>query len=81
MDHATASEHLTDYLTGYGRNNRQRLAEVAAYPDWQARAKAEIDRRMSRLIEALPDDLVAAIAAGEVELAEVAKSMMEGDVR
>lgn len=81
MDRATATEHLTDYLTGYSRHDRQRLTEVANYPDWQTRAQAELDRRMSRLIEALPDDLVAAIATGDVDLADVVKEMMEGTAK
>lgn len=76
MDRATASQHLTDYLAGYGRGRPDKLTEVVTYPAWQTRAQEELDRRMTRLMETLPDDLVAAVAAGEVDLAEVARGIM-----
>jgi hypothetical protein len=76
MDTATATQHLTDYLSGYGRANKAGLAEVAAYPAWQARAQAELERRMTRLMETLPDGLVASIAAGKVDLTQVARSLL-----
>jgi hypothetical protein len=77
MDRATATEHLTDYLTGYGHHDRQRLTEVANYPDWKTRAKAELDRRMTQLIETLPSELVTAIATGEVDMGEVAEQLLK----
>lgn len=76
MDHTAATQHLTDYLAGFGHGAPERLAEVAAYPAWQARAQAELDRRMTRLMETLPDELVAALAAGEVDMATVARGLL-----
>ncbi len=79
MDRANVTQHLTDYLAGYGRSNRHNLAEVAGYADWQARAQGELERRMTRLMETLPDYLVAAIAAGEVDLADVARGLLAAE--
>jgi hypothetical protein len=62
-------QSLTDYLTGYLRNNPARRERLLEFSDWQRMARRELDRRSARFLEALPDDLIGAIAQGEVDLA------------
>ncbi len=71
-----AKATLTNLLTGYGRGDPARLEQLATYPNWQARAAAEMERRAAAFLEGLDTDTVAAIAAGEVDLAEVAKDVL-----
>jgi hypothetical protein len=70
-------QSLTDYLTGYTRNNPAARAHIINYPDWQRTARLELDRRAARLLEGLPDEEVRAIAEGEISLPELVRSLLD----
>ena len=65
-------QSLTGYLTGYIGQEPARREQVRSFPDWPDRARRELDRRSARLLEALPDDALRAIARGEVDLVDLA---------
>lgn len=68
-------EGLRAYLTGYGRNNRDALTLIAGYGQWPKAAQREIERRVTSILESLPDVEVAAIASGEVNLRKLARQV------
>ena len=63
---------LTDYLTGYVGKDPTRREELRNFPGWPDMARRELERRNARFLEALPNDLLQAIAQGEVDLAGLA---------
>lgn len=65
-------QSLTNYLTGYIGKEAARKEQVRGFPGWPDIARRELDRRNARLLEALPDDELRAIARGEVDLADLA---------
>ena len=65
-------QSLTGYLTGYIGQEPARREQVRSVPDWPDKARRELDRRSARLLEALPDDELRAIARGEVDLVDLA---------
>ncbi|PQA82727.1 hypothetical protein C5F52_14200 [Limnohabitans sp. TS-CS-82] len=69
-------QHLTDYLTGYGRADQGKLMAVASYSDWQRMAQHELDRRAARLLELFGEDELQAIASGQVSLPKLASQLM-----
>jgi hypothetical protein len=70
-------QFLTDYLTGYVRHDPARREQVRNFPDWPGLARRELDRRGARLLEALSDDALDAIARGEVDLAGLAEKISD----
>ena len=72
------AESLLHYLTGYGRGRPAELQRLASVSDWQARARAELDRRANAMIETLDNDVLAAIAAGDVDVARLAEQAAAG---
>ena len=66
---------LTDYLSGFVRNRPANRALLLHYQDWQRMAKQELDRRSCRLLELLPDDVLRAIAQGDIDMAKLAGSL------
>lgn len=74
MDH-TDEQQLLDYLRGYARSHPANLHQLREYMHWPAMARAERDRRASRLLGVLPDDLLHAIAEGELDVNVVARRL------
>ena len=72
---ATTQECITDYVTGFVRNNPEGLAHLATYPDWQAAAAAELKSRATCFIANLTDAELAAVANGDVSINETAKAL------
>jgi len=68
-------KNLTDYLSGFVRNSPANRTLLIHYPDWQRMAQQELDRRSSRLLERLPDDVLRAIAQGDIDLALLAGNL------
>jgi hypothetical protein len=62
-------QSLSDYLKGYLRNDPSRRKELLDFSDWPRMACLELDRRGVQLLETLPDNVLHAIARGEVDLA------------
>ncbi|MDR0578697.1 MAG: hypothetical protein LBI87_14495 [Candidatus Accumulibacter sp.] len=65
-------QSLTAYLTGYLHHDPARREQLPDCSDWPCMARRELDRRSARFLEALPDDLLGAIAQGEVDLTGLA---------
>lgn len=67
---------LLAYLQGYGRTNRTGLAAIVAYGAWPVLAAREIEQRMARFLESLPQEEVQAIAQSEINLNELASQVL-----
>ena len=72
---STLKDCLTDYITGFARNNPNGLAHLASYPDWQSAAAYELKSRITRFMANLPDDELAAVANGSIDINQIAKSL------
>jgi hypothetical protein len=68
-------QSLTEHLTGYLRHAPARREALRHFPGWPDMARREVDRRTARFLEVLPDDLLQAIARGEVDLARLAREI------
>lgn len=60
------SNHLRDYLTGYLRQG-DKAALLAEMSNWRIVARQEVQRRQYGLINSLDDDIVQALATGELD--------------
>lgn len=63
---------LRHYLSGYLQGQPHRRRFVQDYPAWATAAQAELDRRAMQFLSILPETELQAIAAGRVDLAELA---------
>lgn len=70
-----AQQRVQDYMTGFSRNNQDRLDHLAKYPRWQQVAEDELQRRATRFLACFSDADLIAVASGEVDIAEMAKGM------
>ncbi len=64
------------FLSGYVQGCPEHLDQVLRYPYWQETAKAEVERRILRLMESFDLETVAAIAEGRVDVLAVAKQLV-----
>ena len=64
------AEQLKDYLRGMKRANRAKLAQLTIYADWHGASRRELERRATQVLEMLPDDILTALAAGEIQMRE-----------
>jgi hypothetical protein len=71
-----AQQSVTDYMTGFGRNNEKALQHLATYPDWKRVAYDEMPRRASSFVRNLTDDDLIAISKGEVDIGQIAKEII-----
>lgn len=76
MRHRIDLSGLSSYLRGYGRNNHDGLVTIAEYRSWPALARREVDRRMERILESLPEIEVIAIANSQIDLNELASEVL-----
>jgi hypothetical protein len=67
---------LLHFLSGYVQGCPEHLDQVLRYPHWQERAKAEVERRIIRLMESFDLETVVAIAEGRVDVLAVAKQLV-----
>jgi len=63
---------LKALLTGYCQRDPKALRRLADCIYWPSQAQLEIHRRTTRLLEILPTEDLAAIAAGEVNIVALA---------
>jgi hypothetical protein len=61
-------ECIHHHLTGIGRTNPLRLAEVANYDGWARLARIELERRRSQTLIGLTDSELEEIASGLIYL-------------
>jgi len=69
------SEHIKDYLRGYGRPDGKRLSPLVSYDAWRFAASVEIMARCTRILSLLDDESLALIAHGEISLAALASDV------
>lgn len=65
-------EGLYHYLVGHFSVNPNRVGEIMAYPHWREKAAQELERRHTRLLEALDGETLHALAEGKIDMARVA---------
>ncbi|MEH6413920.1 hypothetical protein [Pseudomonas sp. CGJS7] len=74
MQHKT--QQLKDYLNGMKRNNRLALEKLDTIGNWPELIRREVERRAIHAIEILPDDLIMAIAKGEVNIQRAIREVL-----
>lgn len=67
MSHPVDSTPLADILRGYAHADPASLAALQQLDNWPDIARREIERRATRIIEALDDETLRAIAEGTVD--------------
>ncbi len=68
MSYATELECIHHHLTGLGRTNPLRLADVANYSGWARLARIELERRKAQTLTGFTDAELTAIAGGQIHL-------------
>lgn len=68
---SSTAENITDYLSGFVRNNPAGKELVETYPDWARLAQNELDRRAAKLLEVFGAEELQAIASGRVSLPDL----------
>jgi hypothetical protein len=66
-------EAVLDFLRGYGRSNTAALEGLAVLPNWRGIAQAELERRATSIVQALDDETLRAIAAGELDFNQLCR--------
>lgn len=59
---------LKDYLGGMKMGAPSALAQLTVLKDWTEVAQREIERRATFFLQKLPDDVVCAIAEGQIDV-------------
>ena len=70
-------EDIYHFLVGCFRANPDRIQAVLNYPDWPLRAKEELDRRLTRMLETFRDEIIQALADGTVNMRDIAARAAE----
>lgn len=74
----TMKQEVSEVLGGYAKANPADLAKLRECSDWPALAKWEQTRRAARLLELFDDQIVAAIASGEIDLQALCQEAAAG---
>jgi len=69
---AEIENRICDYLRGYGRNDLSALESLAQFGMWGVVAQCELLARASRFIKILDENELRAVAAGEINLVDLA---------
>lgn len=69
---AEIENRICDYLRGYGRHDLSALEGLAQFKTWAEAAQCELLARASRFIKILDENELRAVAAGEVNLVDLA---------
>ncbi|MBT2746182.1 MULTISPECIES: hypothetical protein [unclassified Lysobacter] len=62
------TQALKDYIGGMKRHNRAALMQLRGIHNWHAAAQHELERRAYLVLNTFNDDLMLAIANGEVNV-------------
>lgn len=68
---------LKELLRGFGSRDATALADLLRVEDWQAVAAQEQHRRATRIIEALDEATISAIADGSIDMAVACQEVLE----
>jgi hypothetical protein len=74
------AEQLKDYFRGMKRVRAEQLPRLAQYDDWQRLALREIERRGTNIVEMLDDEMLAAIADGDLDVTAAIRDVMQETV-
>ncbi len=76
---STSAGHLKDFLSGYVRTNPLGLdaLRMLKASQWHRLAEAELARRNGIVLEILPTELLADIAAGRIDAVAVVQGLQE----
>lgn len=72
-DNAAAT--VKDVLRGYGRNDNKALGGLCAIDDWQRIARQELERRATRIVQALDETTLEVIAAGGLDFTALCREV------
>ena len=76
MRHET--QILKDYLGGMKRGNSTALEQLTALTDWSGIAQREIERRANLVLQMFPNEVIHAIAKGEIDVPSVIGEVLAG---
>ncbi|ALN64593.1 hypothetical protein GLA29479_3742 [Lysobacter antibioticus] len=62
------TQTLKDFLSGMKTGTPSALAQLTVLKDWTEVAQREIERRATFFLQKLPDDVICAIAEGEIDV-------------
>lgn len=66
---------LGHFLSGYARHTLADLEDLKTYTDWQDAAQKLLQRRQTRLLEALDTQALTAIANGQIDLGKTISTL------
>lgn len=69
---------LKDYLRGIKARNRIALAQLLAIADWHGMAQRELERRASLVLQMFNDEVMVAIANGELNVKQAIAEVLVG---
>ncbi|ALN93823.1 hypothetical protein [Lysobacter gummosus] len=71
-------EALKDHLRGMNRHNRTALVQLIAVTDWRGIAQRELERRAGLVFQVINDEVMVAIAKGEVDVNQAIAEVLAG---
>lgn len=77
MSSSIELEGIQCHLTGLGRTNPLRLADVASYDGWARLARIELESRKAAVLAGFTDAELAAIASDRIYLEREAGEVLE----
>ena len=76
------SEHaVMALLRGFGRGNEAVLDQLADVPDWPRLARAELERRATRIVQTLDEDTLSAVADGTIDFSDLCRRVAAAMLR
>lgn len=73
--HNEKTNDLLDFMRGYVKNNPGNQALLEQQQQWCDTAKSELHRRRTAFLNVLPNELLQAIALGELDIPTLAKKI------
>jgi hypothetical protein len=65
-----------DILKGFAHRNEAALEQLASFTDWRRVAGQELERRATAIVQALDDDTLKAIAAGDIDFQKLCRDVL-----
>ncbi len=71
---------LQHYLTGYGRDGPEPLQDLLSFEQWRLMAQQELERRRRHFFECLDNEILKALASGDIDLHKTVNAVLDQDV-
>lgn len=68
MSKSENAQQVEDFLRGYLQADAEQSQRMIERTNWRDLAQIELERRVSRFLGVLPDELLLAVACGEVDV-------------